>query len=109
MILNAMTVAVINEDCCYRDPLGVFRTVSVEWDVSWESISYGEILIVVGDGWHVRLPRRGELEDDVRSLELPRRSVRHVVEGHVVQFDTHALSWHTKHSSFKHPPGPVSF
>ena len=39
-----------------RDPLGVFRTVSVEWDVSWESISYGEILIVVGDGWRVRLP-----------------------------------------------------
>ena len=24
VILNAMTVAVINEDCCYRDPLGVF-------------------------------------------------------------------------------------
>ena len=67
VILNAMTVAVINEDCCYRDPLGVFRTVSVEWDVSWESISYGEILIVVCDGWRVRLPRRGELEDDVRS------------------------------------------
>ena len=35
VILNAMTVAVINENCCYRDPLGVFRTVSVEWDVSW--------------------------------------------------------------------------
>ena len=86
VILNAMTIAVINEDCCYRDPLGVFRTVSVEWDVSWESISYGEILIVVGDGWRVRLPRRSELEDDVRSLELPRRSVRHVVEGHVVQY-----------------------
>ena len=50
VILNAMTVAVINENCCYRDPLGVFRTVSVEWDVSWESISYGEILIVVCDG-----------------------------------------------------------
>ena len=81
----------INEDCCYRDPLGVFRTVSVEWNMSWESISYGEILIMICDGWHVRLPRRGELEDDVRSLELPRRSVRHVVEGHVVQFD---------------PPGP---
>ena len=37
VILNAMTVAMINEDCCYRDPLGVFRTVSVEWNVSWES------------------------------------------------------------------------
>ena len=51
VILNAMTVAVINENCCYRDPLSVFRTVSVEWDGSWESISYGgfgEILIVVG-------------------------------------------------------------
>ena len=80
MILYAMAVAVINENCCYRDPLGVFRTVSVEWDVSWKSISYGEILIVVCDGWRVRLPRRSELEDDVRSLELPRRSVRHVVE-----------------------------
>ena len=34
VILNAMTVAMINEDCCYRDPLGVFRTVSVEWDES---------------------------------------------------------------------------
>ena len=85
MILNAMTVAMINENCCYRDPLGVFRTVRVEWDVSWESISYGEIPIVVCDGWRVRLPRRGELEDDVRSLEPPRRSGRHVVEGHVVQ------------------------
>ena len=89
---------------------GVFRTVSVEWDVvlvwfrgltpqqqpgsyqggemmmksvfwwrkpehpeettdlrlclvSWESISYGEILIVVCDGWRVRLPRRGELTE----------------------------------------------
>ena len=91
VILNAMTVAVINENCCYRDPLLVFRTVSVEWDVSWESISYGEILIVVGDEWCVRLPRRGELEDDVRSLELPRRSVRHVVEGQIVQFDPQAL------------------
>ena len=80
VILNVMTVAVINENCCYRDPLSVFRTVSVEWDVSWESISYGEILIVVCDGWRVRLPRRGELEDDVRSLELPRRRVRHVVQ-----------------------------
>ena len=47
VILNGMTVAVINENCCYRDPLGVFRTVSVEWDVPWESISYGEILIVI--------------------------------------------------------------
>ena len=91
VILNAMTVAMINEDCCYRDPLGVFRTVSVEWNVSWASISYGEILIMICDGWHVRLPRRGELEDDVRSLELPRRSVRHLVEGHVVQFDPQAL------------------
>ena len=96
VILNAMTVAVINENCCYRDPLGVFRTVSVEWDVSWESISYGEILIVVVcDGWRVRLPRCGELEDDVRSLELPWRSVRHVVEGHVVQFDPQALKMGT--------------
>ena len=91
VILYAMTVAVINENCRYRDPLGVFRTVSVEWDVFWKSISYGEILIVVCDGWRVRLPRRGELEDSVRSLELPRRSVRHVVEGHVVQFDPQAL------------------
>ena len=97
VILDAMTVAVINEDCCYRDPLGVFRTVSVEWDVSWESISYGEILIVVGDGWRVRLPRRSELEDDVRLLEVPWRSVtvRHVVEGHVVQFDPQALKMGT--------------
>ena len=95
MILYAMAVAVINENCCYRDPLGVFRTVSVEWDVSWKSISYGEILIVVCDGWRVRLPRRSELEDDVRSLELPRRSVRHVVEGHVVQFDPQALKMGT--------------
>ena len=79
VILNAMTVAMINEDCCYRDPLGVFRTVSVEWDVSWESISYGEILIVVCDGWRVRLPRCGELED----------------EGHVVQFDPQALKMGT--------------
>ena len=93
VILNAMTVAMINEDCCYRDPLGVFRTVSVEWDVSWES--YGELLIVVRDGWRVRLPRRGELEDDVRSLELPWRSVRHVVEGHVVQFEHQALKMGT--------------
>ena len=61
VILNAMTVAVINENCCYRDPLGAFRTVSVEWDVSCESISYGEILIVVGNGWCVRLPRRDDL------------------------------------------------
>ena len=38
-----------------------------------------------------RLPRRGELEDDVRSLELPRMSVRHVVKGHIVQFDPQAL------------------
>ena len=29
MILYAMAVAVINENCCYRDPLGVFRTVSL--------------------------------------------------------------------------------
>ena len=42
MILNAMTVAMINEDCGYRDPLGAFRTLSVEWYVSLESISYGE-------------------------------------------------------------------
>ena len=75
VILNAMTVAMINEDSCYRDPLGVFRTVSLEWYMSWKSISYGEILIVVSDGWRVRLPRRGELEDDVRSLELPPHSV----------------------------------
>ena len=95
VILYAMTVAVINKNCCHRDPLGVFRTVSVEWDVSWKSISYGEILIVVCDGWRVRLPRRGELEDSVRSLELPRRSVRHVVEGHVVQFDPQALKMGT--------------
>ena len=95
VILNVMTVAVINEDCCYGDPLGVFRAVSVEWDVSWESISCGEILIVVCDGWRVRLPRGSELEDDVRSLELPRRSVRHVVEGHVVQFDPQALKMGT--------------
>ena len=39
LILNAMTVAMIDEDCCYRDPLGVFRTVSVEWCVAWKSIS----------------------------------------------------------------------
>ena len=91
VILNAMTLAMINENRCHRDPLGVFRTVSVEWNVSWESISYGEILIVVCDGWRVRLPRCGELEDDVSSLKLPRRSVRHVVEGHVVQFDPQAL------------------
>ena len=38
---------------------------------------------MVCDGWRVRLPRRSELEDDVRSLELPWRSVRHVVEGHL--------------------------
>ena len=95
VILNAMTVAMSNEDFCYRDPLSVFRTVSVEWDVSWESISYGEILIVVCDGWRVRLPRRNELEDDVRSLELPRRTVRHTVEGHVVQFDSQALKMGT--------------
>ena len=63
MILYAMAVGVINENCCYRDPLGVFRTVSAEWDVSWKSISYGEILIVVCDGWRVRLPRCSELED----------------------------------------------
>ena len=75
VVLNAMSVAMINKDCCYRDPLGVFRTVSVEWYVSWESISYGEILIVVCHGRCVRLPRRGKLEDDVRSLELPRRNV----------------------------------
>ena len=30
MILYAMAVAVINENCCYQDPPGVFRTVSVE-------------------------------------------------------------------------------
>ena len=36
-----------------------------------------------------------ELEDSVRSLELPRRSVRHVVEGHVVQFDPQALKMGT--------------
>ena len=95
VILNAMTIAVINENCCYRDPLGVFRTVSVEWDVSWESISYGEILIVVCDGWRVRLPCLGELEEDVRSLELPLRSARHVVEGHVVQFNPQALKMGT--------------
>ena len=75
--------------------LGVFRIVNVEWDVSWESISYGEILIVVCDGWRVRLPRRRELKDDVRSLDLPRRSVRHVVEGHFVQFDPQALKMGT--------------
>ena len=63
--------------------------------MSRESISYGEILIVVCDGWRVRLPRCGELEDDVRSLELPWRSVRHVVEGHVVQFDPQALKMGT--------------
>ena len=91
VILNAMTVAMINEDFCYRDPLGVFRTAGVEWYVSWESTSYGEILIVVCDGWRVRLPRRGELEDDVRSLQLPRRNLRHIVEGYVVQFDSQAL------------------
>ena len=91
VILNAMTMAMINEDCCsYRGPLGVFRTVSVEWDVSWESISYGELLIVVCDGWRVRLPRRCELEDDVR-FKLPWRNLSHVVEGYVVQFDSHAL------------------
>ena len=94
MILNAMTVAVINENCCYRDPLGVFRTVSVEWDGSWESISYGEILIMVCDGWRVRLPQRSELEDDVKSLTCQTR-VRHVVEGHVVQFDPQALKMGT--------------
>ena len=44
----------INEDYCYRDPLGVFRTISVEWYVSWKSIPYGKITVVmggVGDGW----------------------------------------------------------
>ena len=70
VILYAMTVAVINENCCYRDPLGVFRTVSVEWDVSWKSISYGEILIVVCDGWRVRLPRRGEDMESVKIKNL---------------------------------------
>ena len=63
--------------------------------MSWESISYGEILIVVCDGWRVSVPQHGELKDDVRSLELPRRSVRHVVEGHVVQFDPQALKMGT--------------
>ena len=58
-------------------------------------IYYGEILIVVCDGWRVTLPRCSELEDDVRSLALPRRSVRHVVEGHVVQFDPQALKMGT--------------
>ena len=57
--------------------------------------SSGEILIVVCDGWHIRLHRRGELEDDVRSLELPRRSVRHIVEGHVIQFNPQALKMGT--------------
>ena len=50
---------------------------------------------MICDGWRVRLPRRSELEDDVRSLELPRRSVRHVVEGHVVQFDPQVLKMGT--------------
>ena len=96
VILDAMTVAVINEDCCYRDPLGVFRTVSVEWDVSWESISYGEILIVVGDGWRVRLPRRSKLEDDVTYARASTvECLRHVVEGHVLQFDRQALKMGT--------------
>ena len=45
VILNAMTVAMINEDCGYRDPLGAFRTLSVEWYVSLESISYGEAVL----------------------------------------------------------------
>ena len=50
---------------------------------------------MVCDGWRVRLPRRGELEDDVRSLELPRRSVTYAVEGHIVQFDPQALKMGT--------------
>ena len=70
-----------------ENPLGVFRTVSLELE-----FSYGEILIVVWDGWRVRLPRRGELEleDDIRSIKLPRRNLRHVFEGYVVQFDSHS-------------------
>ena len=46
---------------------------------------------MVCDGWRVRLPRHGEFEDDVRSLKLPRRNLRHIVEGHIVQFDSQAL------------------
>ena len=46
---------------------------------------------MVCGGWRVRLPRRGELEDDVRSLKLPRRNLIHVVEGYVVEFDSQAL------------------
>ena len=56
VILNAMILAVINEDCCYRDLLGVFKTISVECYVSGESISYGEILVMVCDWWCVRFP-----------------------------------------------------
>ena len=74
-----------DEDYCYRDTLGVFRTGSVE--CFGESVSYGEISVVVCDWWCVRLPRCGELEDDAWPFVHPRRNVRHVVQGYIVQFD----------------------
>ena len=78
------------------ETLSVSIEPSVEWDVSWESISYGEILIVVGDGWRVRLPRRSKLEDDVRYARASTMEcLRHVVEGHVLQFDRQALKMGT--------------
>ena len=38
-IKNLFLLECSMQDCCYRDPLGVSRTVSVEWYVSGESIS----------------------------------------------------------------------
>ena len=39
----------------------------------------------------VGLPRRGEFEYDSGSFVLPRRNVRHIVQGYIVQFDSHGL------------------
>ena len=91
VILNAMTIAMINEDCCYRNPLGVFRTVSVESYVSWEFISYCEVSVVVCDWRCDRLPRRGEFEYDAWLCVLPWRNLRRIVQGYIVQFDSQAL------------------
>ena len=85
VIWNAMAVTVICEHCYCRNPTGVFRTVREKGDVSWKPVSYCEVPVVVPEWWYVSLPRRGELEDDVVPLLLPRRDFGDVVLCHSVE------------------------
>ena len=46
VIWNAMTVTVICEHCCCRDPTVIFRTICDKGDVLWKPVSY-EVLVVI--------------------------------------------------------------